>query len=81
MKTIKAAVVSNGIEGLQNYFISSAIIHYTFLEITKDFNPNLDDYNVLVVPNGSDHIAMNKIKNKVAAFFRHIHDACHVQYS
>lgn len=68
MKTIKAAVVSNGIEGLQNYFISSAIIHYTFLEITKDFNPNLDDYNVLVVPNGSDHIAMNKIKNKVAAF-------------
>lgn len=68
MKTIKAAVVSNGIEGLQNYFISSAIIHYTFLEITKDFNPNLDDYNVLIVPNGSDHIAMNKIKNKVAAF-------------
>lgn len=68
MKTIKAAVVSNGIEGLQNYFISSAIIHYTFLEITKNFNPSLDDYNVLIVPNGSDHIAMHKIKNEVAAF-------------
>lgn len=68
MKTIKAAVVSNGIEGLKNYFISSEVIHYSFLEITKEFNPNLEPYNLLIVPNGSDHIAMHKIKDKVAAF-------------
>ena len=35
MKTIKAAVISNGIEGLQKYFNSSKVIEYTFLEITK----------------------------------------------
>ncbi len=68
MKTIKAVVISNGIEGLTNYFISSEIIEYSFLEITKDFKPNLDSYNLLIVPNGSDHIAMHKIKDKVAAF-------------
>lgn len=68
MKTIKAAVISNGIEGLQKYFVSSQVIHYSFLEITKDFNPDLDPFNLLIVPNGSDHVAMHKIKNKVAIF-------------
>lgn len=68
MKTIKAAVISNGIEGLQKYFNSSKVIEYTFLEITKNFNPNLDDFSILIVPNGSDNIAMLKIKEKVSQF-------------
>lgn len=68
MQKIKAAVVSNGIEGLREYFVSSEVIHYSFLEITKEFNPDLDAFNLLIVPNGSDHIAMFKIKDKVAVF-------------
>lgn len=68
MKTVKAAVVSNGIEGLEKYFVSSDLVQYTFLEITKDFSPDLDLYHLLIVPNGSDHIAMHKIKDKVLTF-------------
>jgi hypothetical protein len=30
MKTVKAAVVSNGIEGLEKYFVSSDLVQYTF---------------------------------------------------
>lgn len=68
MKKLIAAVVSNGIEGLKNYFISSEVIHYSFLEISNDFDPDLESYQLLIVPNGSDSIAMSKIKDKVANF-------------
>jgi hypothetical protein len=48
MKKLKAAVVSNGIEGLKNYFISSEVIHYSFLEISNDFDPDLESYHYLL---------------------------------
>jgi hypothetical protein len=68
MKKIKAAVISNGIEGLKKYFVSNENVEYEILEIEKDFNPNLSSFDLLIVPNGSDHIAMFKIKDKVLAF-------------
>lgn len=65
---IQAAVISNGVDGILRYFVSNNDVTYTLLEIEKDFNPDFKPYHLLIVPNGSDHIAMAKIKNKVAAF-------------
>lgn len=65
---LQAAIISNGLQGLHHYFNSSELITYNWIEVTKNFNPDLSPYDVLIVPNGSDHIAMNKIKDKVHDF-------------
>lgn len=68
MKPLKAAVISNGIEGLKKYFVSSELASYEIIEIEKNFNPDLSSYDLLIVPNGSDHVAMLKIKSQVLEF-------------
>jgi hypothetical protein len=65
---IQAVVISNGLEGIQTYFVSNKLVTYTILEIEENFNPNLNSFDLLIVPNGCDHIAMASIKDKVAAF-------------
>jgi hypothetical protein len=65
---IQAAVISNGLDGIQNYFVSNEKITYTLLEVSKDFDPDLEGFDLLIAPNGSDHIAMAKLKGKVALF-------------
>ncbi|AWM32480.1 hypothetical protein [Hymenobacter nivis] len=65
---LQALLISNGLQGLEKYFVSNEWAHYTTCLITKDFDPELLPYDLLVVPNGSDHIAMLKIKDKVRAF-------------
>lgn len=65
---IQAAVISNSLDGIHRYFVSDMEVTYAFLEITKDFNPDFQPFDLLIVPNGSDHIAMAKLKDKVAAF-------------
>ncbi|MBT0607438.1 hypothetical protein [Aequorivita echinoideorum] len=67
---IKAAVVSNGLHGIHKYFVSNKNVEYTILEVTKNFDPDLKPYDLLVVPNGSDHIAMGRLKAKVADFLK-----------
>ncbi|MES2709385.1 MAG: hypothetical protein V4726_22495 [Verrucomicrobiota bacterium] len=64
---IQALVVSNGIGGAA-FYQSNAEIHYDVAEVTADFDPDLTPYDLLVVPNGSDHVAMLKIRDKVRAF-------------
>lgn len=68
MSQLKAIVISNGIHGIENYFVSNPEVVYHIEQVTADFNPDLTPYDLLVVPNGSDHIAMLKIKSKVAEF-------------
>lgn len=65
---LHALLISNGLVGLDQYYVSNARVHYTTCLITKDFDPDLLPYDLLVVPNGSDHVAMLKIKDKVRAF-------------
>jgi hypothetical protein len=65
---LNALLVSNNITGLTDYYVSSDQVTYTLAAVTKDFNPDLTPYDVLVVPNGSDHVAMLKIKDKVRTF-------------
>ncbi len=65
---IQAAVISNGIQGIDRYFMSSDRITYNILTIDGNFDPDLELYDLLIVPNGCDHIAMAKIKDKVRSF-------------
>jgi hypothetical protein len=65
---LNALLISNNSAGLENYFVSNEQVHYTVCPITKNFDPDLSPYDVLIVPNGSDHVAMRAIKHKVAAF-------------
>lgn len=67
---IKAAVISNGLHNLHDYFSSSDMITYHMLPVTANFNPDLTPYDLLVVPNGSDHIAMAKITSKIKNFLK-----------
>jgi hypothetical protein len=65
---LRALLISNGIAGLENYYVSNELVQYTTCLVTHDFAPDLMPYDLLVVPNGSDHVAMLKIKDKVRTF-------------
>ncbi|MFD2784543.1 hypothetical protein [Hymenobacter rubripertinctus] len=65
---LQALLISNGLQGLEKYYVSNELVHYTTCFVTGDFNPDLTPYDLLVVPNGSDHVAMLKIKDQVSAF-------------
>jgi hypothetical protein len=65
---IKALLISNNIENIGKMFVSNHLIQYEIIVINAEFNPDLTPYDLLIVPNGSDHVAMLKIKSKVLAF-------------
>lgn len=65
---LKAAVISNSVEGIEHMFISNQQINYSLFEITANFKPDFSDYDILIVPNGSDQIAMYRIKDIVRDF-------------
>ena len=65
---LQALLISNGLQGLEKYYVSNEQVQYTLCLITRDFDPDLMLYDLLVVPNGSDHVAMLKIRDKVRAF-------------
>lgn len=65
---LNALVVSNAIVGLTDSFIPNDLVRYRFETIDEKFDPDLTEVDLLIVPNGSDHVAMLKIKNKVRKF-------------
>lgn len=68
MQPINALLISNGIEGLAKTFQANDRVRYTIAEIGKDFDPDLAAYDLLIVPNGSDHIALYRIRQKIKRF-------------
>ncbi|CAM2068328.1 hypothetical protein SCOR_23365 [Sulfidibacter corallicola] len=65
---LRAAYIDNGIHGLADAFPNQSYIEYTALPVGADFRPDLDPYDLLVVPNGSDHVAMFAIRDAVRGF-------------
>jgi len=65
---LQAIVIDNGIVGLDRYFQDNEKITYHFEPVVADFNPNLDPFNLLIVPNGTDQVAMAKIKPQMHDF-------------
>ena len=64
---LNALVISNGI-GAAEHYASTGDIHYTVAEVGPGFRLELDGYDVLLVPNGSDHVAMWRMRDEVRAF-------------
>ncbi|HVZ41702.1 MAG TPA: hypothetical protein VHI13_20645 [Candidatus Kapabacteria bacterium] len=65
---LNAVVVDNGIHGLERMFRSGAPVRYRFERVGAAFAPDLSDADLLIVPNGSDHVAMYRARNAVRAF-------------
>ena len=65
---LDALVVSNGIQGLKQAFRSDGTVRYRFADVRHGFDPDLEGCDLLVVPNGSDHVAMLRIAGNVRSF-------------
>ena len=68
METLRAVILSNGIEGLPLLYRDRDKITYDTLEVEKNFQPDFTGYDLLLVPNGSDHVAMFRIRDQVKTF-------------
>ena len=68
MEKLKAGLIANGIEGLDKLYQSNAQIDYELLPVGGDFNPDLEPFDLLIAPNGTDHVAMYRIRKKVQEF-------------
>ncbi len=61
-------VVNNGIFGLESLFKDTDRVTYRFQDTAPGFALDLADADVLIVPNGSDHVAMMHARGAVRAF-------------
>jgi hypothetical protein len=68
MHRIEALLISNGIAGLEQQFRSNDRVRYSIAEIGPDFDPELQGYDLVIAPNGTDHVALYRIRHKIKAF-------------
>ncbi len=68
MPKLQALVISNGIAGLNEAYVSNELVDYRIEVITENFAPDLSKIDLLIVPNGSDHVAMLQLKEQVREF-------------
>ena len=64
---LSALVISNGI-GAAEAYRSNDDIRYDVAEVGPGLNPSFDGYDILLVPNGADHVAMLRVRDRVRAF-------------
>jgi len=64
-ETLKTSIIDNGIQGLKESFAPDTRLDYRFLPVNQPFEPDLTDTDLLIVPNGSDHLAMLEAKPRV----------------
>lgn len=63
---LRAAVIDNGCLGTERSFADSDSVHYRIERIGEDWNPDFSSDDLLVVPNGADHVAMDRVRGQVA---------------
>ncbi len=65
---IDAIVISNGVEGLDRLFPSDERVRYQTVPTTPAFSPEFAEADLVVVPNGSDHIALQHAAGAVRSY-------------
>ncbi len=65
---VHAAVISNQIVGLDDYFQSNPQVAYTFLPVDGRTDHDFLPYDLLVVPNGTDQIAVARLRPRIDEF-------------
>ena len=64
---LDVVVVSNDLQGLDGMFPDTDRARYRTVATAPDFAPNFDAADVVLVPNGSDHVAMQRAAGAVRA--------------
>lgn len=65
--TLRGLVISSGI-GAEEAFSNRPEIEFGVAQVGPHFDPDLSNYDVLIAPNGTDHVALYRIKDKIRAF-------------
>lgn len=65
---IQAAVIDNGIVGLRESYRDQSHVSYDFISTSRAEVPNFGSYDLLVVPNGTDQVAMYRWRESVQSF-------------
>jgi hypothetical protein len=66
MTPLKALIIDNGIGAAESYPDREDIV-FDRVRTGPGFCPDLDQYDLLIIPNGADHVAMFGIRNQVRA--------------
>lgn len=67
---MKGLLISNGIEGLRSLFQDNAYVQFDVVQTGKDFQLDLAGYDLLLAPNGTDHVALYRAREAVHAFLQ-----------
>ena len=65
---LQAALIDNGVHGATDYFAGRTGIRYRTERIGAGWAPDFSHDDVIVVPNGSDHVALYRVREQVARF-------------
>lgn len=64
---LKAVLIDNGVEGLTRYFAPSSEVQYRIERIADPWRPDFSDDDLVIVPNGADHVALYQVREQIAA--------------
>ncbi len=64
---LQAALIDNGVYGTQDYFTDTAQICYRRERVLGDWKPDFSNDDVVVAPNGTDHVALYRARTAIAA--------------
>lgn len=63
---LQAALIDNGVQGTSDYFVDRGELRFRRERIGAGWAPDFSYDDVLVVPNGSDHVALYRARASVA---------------
>jgi len=64
---LKAMVISNGI-GAEDAYLSNSEVEFETVQIGPGFAIDLTGYHLLVIPNGTDHVALFRNRDRIREF-------------
>lgn len=65
---LQAALISNGLSGLDHAYTSSDRVAYRVETIAPGWSPDFSRDDLVIAPNGTDHVALLAIRDRVRAF-------------
>lgn len=66
-RRLQGVVVSNGI-GVETAYLGETLVDFRVAEVGAEFALDLDDTDVLLIPNGCDHVALHRKSSSIRAF-------------
>jgi hypothetical protein len=67
---LNAALIDSGVTGGVSYFADGPQVRYRVERITLDWQPDFTDDDLLIVPNGANHVALYEARAAIAAFLQ-----------